>query len=290
MAKPASKKAVGIVSKPNKAEVAHLLPGLVDWLHARGHEILVDPETAPHAGGLRMTSRQEMGEQDLDYVVVLGGDGTFLSAARAVAKAGIPIVGVNLGALGFLTEVTIDELYPTLEAIEQGNCAIDLRSMVHCEVVRAGDTIAVFDALNDIVVGKSSIARLNHCDVFIDKTFVSRYQADSLIVSTPTGSTAYSLAAGGPILMPNVDAFVITPVSAHSLTHRPLVVRDTSEIEIAVMTDKEEAYLSVDGQSGMPLNDGDRILCRKSQYRVKLLHTKGTFFEVLHSKLKWGQR
>jgi NAD+ kinase len=283
MARPALKKAVGVVSKPSKPEVAQILPGLIAWLNARGHALLVDPETAPHAGGLRTVSRQEMGEQDLDYVIVLGGDGTFLSAARAVAKAGIPIVGVNLGALGFLTEVPIEELY-------QGNCAIDLRSMVHCEVAREGSNIAVFDALNDIVVGKSSIARLNHCDVFIDKTFVSRYQADSLILATPTGSTAYSLAAGGPILMPNVDAFVITPVSAHSLTHRPLVVRDTSEIEIAVVTEKEEAYLSVDGQSGMPLNDGDRIRCRKSQYHVKLLHTKGTFFEVLHSKLKWGQR
>lgn len=290
MARLASKKAVGIVSKPNKPEVAQILPGLIDWLRASGHALLIDPETAPHAGGLPMVSRQEMGEQDLEYVIVLGGDGTFLSAARAVAKAGIPIVGVNLGALGFLTEVPIEEIYLTLESIETGNCAIDLRSMVHCEVTRHGNTIAVFDALNDIVVGKSSIARLNHCDVFIDKTFVSRYQADSLIVATPTGSTAYSLAAGGPILMPNVDAFVITPVSAHSLTHRPLVVRDTSEIEIAVVTDKEEAFLSVDGQSGMPLDDGDRIACRKSQYRVKLLHTKGTFFEVLHSKLKWGQR
>jgi len=290
MARPASKKTVGIVSKPNKPEVAQILPGLIEWLHTRGHALLVDPETAPHAGNLRTVSRLEMGEQDLDYVIVLGGDGTFLSAARAVAKAGIPIVGVNLGALGFLTEVPIEELYPTLESIEAGNCAIDLRSMVHCEVTRAGVNIAAFDALNDIVVGKSSIARLNHCDVFIDKTFVSRYQADSLIVATPTGSTAYSLAAGGPILMPNVDAFVITPVSAHSLTHRPLVVRDTSEIEIAVVTEKEEAFLSVDGQSGMPLNDGDRISCRKSQFHVKLLHTKGTFFEVLHSKLKWGQR
>jgi NAD+ kinase len=162
--------------------------------------------------------------------------------------------------------------------------------MVHCDVNRNGSIIATYDALNDIVVGKSSIARLNHCDVFIDKTFVSRYQADSLIISTPTGSTAYSLAAGGPILMSDVEGFVVTPVSAHSLSHRPLVVRDSSEIDIVVLTEKEEAYLSVDGQSGMPLSDGDKICCSKSQYRVKLMHTKGTFFEVLHSKLKWGQR
>src|SRR5690348_7493 len=289
MGKPA-KKTIGIVSKPNKPEVADLMPGLIDWLRQRGHDMLVDPETAPYAPGAHMVSRQEMGEHDLEFVIVLGGDGTLLSAARAVAKAGIPIVGVNLGALGFLTEVPREELFATLVSIENGACVIDTRSMVRCELTRSGQVIATYDALNDIVVGKGTIARLNHCDVYIDKTFVSRYQADSLIVSTPTGSTAYSLASGGPILMPNVDAFVITPVSAHSLTHRPLVVRDSSEIETVVVTDKEEAYLSVDGQSGMPLNDGDRIYCRKSQYKVKLLHTKGTFFEVLHTKLKWGQR
>jgi NAD+ kinase len=162
--------------------------------------------------------------------------------------------------------------------------------MVHCEVSRGGSVIATYNALNDVVVGKGTIARLNHCDVYIDKTFVSRYQADSLIVSSPTGSTAYSLAAGGPILMPDVAAFVITPVSAHSLTHRPLVVRDSSEIEIVVLTGEEEAYLSIDGQAGMPMHDGDRVFCRKSQYQVKLLHTKGTFFDVLSGKLKWGQR
>lgn len=162
--------------------------------------------------------------------------------------------------------------------------------MVHCEVFRKDACVQSYDALNDVVVGKGTIARLNHCDVYVDRVFVSSYQADSLIVSTPTGSTAYSLAAGGPILMPDVDAFVVTPVSAHSLTHRPLVVRDTAEIEIVVKTGQEDAYLSIDGQIGMPVFDGDRILCRKSQHQVKLLHTQGTFFDVLRTKLKWGQR
>jgi NAD+ kinase len=162
--------------------------------------------------------------------------------------------------------------------------------MVHCEVFRGKECIATHDALNDVVVGKATIARLNHCDVYIDKVFVSRYQADSLIVSTPTGSTAYSLAAGGPILMPTVDAFVITPVSEHSLTHRSLVIRDTSEVEIIVQTGSDEAYLSLDGQIGMPMQDGDRLLCRKSVHHVKLLHIEGTFFDVLREKLKWGQR
>ena len=162
--------------------------------------------------------------------------------------------------------------------------------MVHCEVIRKGACVGMYDALNDVVLGKGTIARLNHCDVSIDGVFVSSYQADSLIVSTPTGSTAYSLAAGGPILMPSVDAFVVTPVSEHSLTHRPLVVRDTAQIEIVVKTGDEEAYLSIDGQIGMPLFDEDRVRCRKSQYQVQLLRTHGTFFDVLRTKLKWGQR
>jgi NAD+ kinase len=287
---PSSPKAVGIVSKPNKAEVAEIVPGLMEWLHSRGYSFVVDPETAAHTPSVETMSREEMASQQLDFVIVLGGDGTLLSAARAVGRAGIPIVGVNLGALGFLTEVPLEELYPTLDSIIKGSCGIDVRSMAHCEVSRGGTVIASYEALNDVVVGKGTIARLNHCDVYIDKVFVSRYQADSLIVSTPTGSTAYSLAAGGPILMPDVQSFVITPVSAHSLTHRPLVVRDTSQIEIVVMTGEEEAYLSIDGQAGMPVFDGDRLYCRKSQHHVKLLHTKGTFFDVLRTKLKWGQR
>ena len=230
-----------------------------------------------------------MASRPLNFVVVLGGDGTLLSAARAVAKAGIPVLGVNLGSLGFLTEVPLDDLYSTLESIEKNCCNVEVRSMVNCEVSRKDSRIAQFDALNDVVVGKGTISRLNHCDVYIDHIFVSSYQADSLIVSTPTGSTAYSLAAGGPILMPSVEAFVVTPVSAHSLTHRPLVVRETAEIEIIVKTD-EEAYLSIDGQVGMPLLDGDQVRCRKSQHQVKLLHIQGTFFDVLRAKLKWGQR
>ncbi|HZR66830.1 MAG TPA: NAD(+)/NADH kinase [Terriglobales bacterium] len=283
-------KAVGIVSKPNKPEVAQILPELTRWLGDHGYNFVVDPETAVHVTGAETVPRAEMATRNLEFVIVLGGDGTLLSAARAVARAGIPVVGVNLGALGFLTEVPLEELYPTLDTIAKGSCEIDSRSMVHCEVSRGGAPVATFDALNDIVVGKGTIARLNHCDVYIDKVFVSRYQADSLIVSTPTGSTAYSLAAGGPILMPDVQSFVITPVSAHSLTHRPLVIRDTSRVEIVVMTGSDEAYLSIDGQAGMPVFDGDRICCRKSDYKVKLLHTRGTFFEVLSSKMKWGQR
>jgi NAD+ kinase len=286
----AKNKAVAIVSKPGKPELATIMPALLQWFRKHHYQVVVDGETAAHAPGIETLLRDEMASRPLDFVVVLGGDGTLLSAARAVAKSGIPVLGVNLGSLGFLTEVPLEELYPTLEGIEDNRCNVEARSMVHCAVMRKGAVVAQYDALNDVVVGKATIARLNHCDVYIDGVFVSSYQADSLIVSTPTGSTAYSLAAGGPILMPSVDAFVVTPVSAHSLTHRPLVVPGTSEIELVVNTGEDEAYLSIDGQVGMPMYDGDRVACRKSEYEVKLLRIQGTFFDVLRTKLKWGQR
>jgi NAD+ kinase len=285
-----AKKSAAIVSKPEKPELVGIVPELLEWLRTRHYEVVVDRETATYFSGATVVSRNEIVSKAPNFVVVLGGDGTLLAAARAVAKGCIPILGVNLGTLGFLTEVPLDQLYSTLTAIDEGRCETETRSMVHCEVMRANACVAKYDALNDVVVGKSSIARLNHCDVYVDHIFVSSYKADSLIVSSPTGSTAYSLAAGGPILMPSVAAFVITPVSAHALTHRPLVVRDTSEIEIVVKTGEEEAYLSIDGQVGMPMYDGDRIHCRKSDYCVNLLRMKKTFFDVLRTKLKWGQR
>ena len=287
---PSIGKSAGVISKPDKPELARVVPDLLGWLRKHDYQVVMDPETAAYAAGFEVVARNDMASRPLNFVIVLGGDGTLLSAARAVAKSDIPVLGVNLGSLGFLTEVPLENLYTTLQSIEDSCCNVDTRSMVRCDVMRQDTSIAQYDALNDVVVGKGTIARLNHCDVYVDRLFVSRYQADSLIVSTPTGSTAYSLAAGGPILMPSVEAFVITPVSAHSLTHRPLVVRDTAEIEIVVKTGEDEAYLSVDGQGGMPMFDGDRVRCRKSQYQVKLLHVQGTFFDVLRTKLKWGQR
>jgi len=262
----------------------------MEWFRKHNYQVIVDPESAPYSAGVESVQREQMAARKLDLVAVLGGDGTLLSAARSVAKAGIPVLGVNLGSLGFLTEVAVENLFSTLQSVEENSCGVEVRSMVRGDVIRGEAVAATYDALNDIVLGKATIARLNHCDVYVDHVFVSSYQADSLIVSTPTGSTAYSLAAGGPILMPTVGAFVITPVSAHSLTHRPLVVPDTAEIEIVAKTGRDEAYLSVDGQDGMPIYDGDRVICRKSQHNVKLLHTHGTFFDALRAKLKWGQR
>ena len=285
-----STKSVAIVSKPDKPELATIVAELLSWLRQHQYRVLVDPETAPHAPGVETASREQMASRPLSFVIVLGGDGTLLAAARCVARAGIPVLGVNLGSLGFLTEVPLEELYPTLEGIDAGRYNVETRSMVHCEVLRAGSRLAAYDALNDVVMGKATISRLNHCDVYIDGEFVSAYKTDSLIVSTPTGSTAYSLAAGGPIVMPTVDALIVTPVAAHSLTHRPLVVPKSSRIEIVISTGAEQAYLSVDGQVGMPIRDGDRIYCSNSQQQVKLLRIHGTFFDVLRAKLKWGQR
>jgi len=161
---------------------------------------------------------------------------------------------------------------------------------VHCEIMREDSPVAAYEAVNDVVVGKANISRLNHCDVYIDGQFVAAYKTDSLIVATPTGSTAYSMAAGGPIVMPTVDAMLVTPVAAHSLTLRPLVVPKTSKIEIVISTGADQGYLSVDGQIGMPMHDGDRICCWNSEHQVKLLRIRGTFFDILRAKLKWGQR
>ena len=283
-------RSAAIFSKPAKPELAQIVPELLRWFREHGYEVVVDQETSGYASGPKVVERTAVTTQNPKFVVVLGGDGTLLAAARAVAKAGIPVLGVNLGSLGFLTEVPLSDLYATLEAADQNCCGTEARSMLECQLLRAGKCVAHYHALNDVVVNKSSIARLADFDLYINEDFVSNYKADGLIVATPTGSTAYSLAAGGPVLMPSVEGFVITPVSPHALTHRPLVVRDSVEISIVVKAAEENAFLSVDGQVGMPLMDGDRVTCRKSQHKVQLLRMKKTFFDVLRAKLKWGQR
>ena len=231
-----------------------------------------------------------MASRPLDLVVVLGGDGTLLSAARITAAADVPLLGINLGSLGFLTEVPLSSLYPMLEAIGQGRAAVEHRSLMQCQLFRGETILGNYLVFNDAVVNKTALARLNTYDLYIEKVFVSSYRADGMIVATPTGSTAYSLSAGGPVLMPNVKAFVITPVAPHSLTHRPLVVPDSVEIEILLRSEEEVAYLSLDGQPGLGLRDGDRVRCRRSEHKVSLFRTDTDFFQVLRTKLKWGER
>ncbi len=283
-------KTVAIISKPDRPELSKALPALEKWLQQRNYAVVVDQESAAYFSASAVMARSELATHSPDLALVLGGDGTLLSAARAVAKVGTLILGVNLGTLGFMTEVPLADLYPALDAIEKGHYIVDSRSMLSCSLVRGGEIVATHAALNELVVSKSAIARLNYFELFVDSEFVSSYRADGLIIATPTGSTAYSLGAGGPILKPDVDAFVITPVSPHGLTHRPVVVRDTVEIEIRVKTGDEEGYLSLDGQVGMPMRDGDIVRCVKAEHPARLLRFQKTFFEVLATKLKWGER
>lgn len=283
-------KVIAIISKPGRPELAGVLPKLVTWCGEHGYSVVMDRESAHYFSSSEAIERDALGTRSPGVALVLGGDGTLLSAARAVSAAGTLILGVNLGTLGFLTELSLNGLYPALEAIDQGRYVVDSRSMLSCSLVRHGDVVVTYQAMNDVVVSKSAISRLNHFELYVDLEFVSSYKADGLIVATPTGSTAYSLGAGGPILKPDVAAFVITPVSPHGLTHRPVVVRDTVEIEIRVKTGQEEAYLSMDGQVGMPVRDGDVVRCGKAKHPARLLRFQKTFFEVLSTKLKWGDR
>ncbi len=286
-------KRVAIISKeaPATADLRAVAPALVAWLKRHGYAAALDPETARYVKGARAVAREKLGAQKPAFAIVLGGDGTMLAAARALANDDVPILGVNLGSLGFLTEVALADLYPALEAVLRGEVRTDARALIACQLARKGKRIAAYDALNDAVVNKTHLARIADFDVLIDGSFVSNYKADGIIVSTPTGSTAYSLAAGGPIVVPDAAALIVTPVSPHALTNRPLVLRDTSEITIIVKSAEGTAFLSIDGQLGMPLEDGDRIVCRRSKSRVKLLRFGDhNYFDVLRGKLKWGQR
>jgi len=283
-------KSAAIISKPAKPELATILPGLLDWFHKHGYKLYLDEETGQYIDGEEVVPRQQLGMRTPDFALVLGGDGTLLSAARAVAHEGVPILAVNLGSLGFLTEVPLNEMYATLDAVDAGLCPVEQRALLDCAAYRDHQQLAHHFALNDVVVNKSAISRLVDFDLLIDGAFVFSYKADGVIIATPTGSTAYSLAAGGPVLMPSVQSFVVTPVCPHALTHRPLVVRDNAQIELRIETGAEEAFLSIDGQIGMPLRQGDRVLCQRASHSVKLMRVRRTFFEVLRNKLKWGQR
>lgn len=213
-----------------------------------------------------------------------------LSAVRATATTDAPLLGVNLGTLGFLTDIPLSSLFSMLDAIARSDAPIERRSLMSCELLRGEEVRGSYLAFNDVVVNKTALARLNNYDLYVDQSFVSSYRSDGMIVATPTGSTAYSLSAGGPVVMPTVNAFVITPVAPHSLTHRPLVVPDSAVVEIMLRSDEEVAYLSLDGQPGLDLKDGDRVRCSRSEHKVSLFRTNSDFFHVLRTKLKWGER
>jgi NAD+ kinase len=281
----------GIISKPNRELLSAVIPPLVKWLHGHKIEVLVDQETQECIeAGARCVARDALAAQ-VDLMIVLGGDGTLLSAARALGNHKVPILAVNLGGLGFLTSVTLDELYPLLEQVAAGKHRISERMMLDAAIHRGGQPAEQQCALNDAVANKAALARMLDFDVHVDGNHVGRYRADGLVIATPTGSTAYSLAAGGPIIDPDLDAFVITPICPHMLTNRPLVVPDTARIDLDFTAADEPVYITLDGQIGFQLKPQDRVTITKSKNRVALVRPPSkTYFEVLRSKLKWGER
>ena len=281
---------VAIVSKPHKKELARILPELVAWLSRHNYSALLDREGGAYCGDARIVDRTEMPTHSPSLVIVLGGDGTLLSVARIFATTGTPILGVNLGYLGFLTEIKLGDLYPTLEGWCNNCHSLDARAMLHAGLWRDGKECAAYESLNEIVVSKGDIARMGDFAVTLDGKAVARFRADGVIVSTPTGSTAYNLAANGPILTPNVDVLVVTPICPHLLTLRPIVVRGESTVTVRVEGVPSHCLLTVDGQEAVDLRLGDEVRCRRSSNTVNLVRiTESGFFEALRNKLSWGE-
>lgn len=282
---------IAIACKPQRDELARILPELVEWLRRRGYDPILDGEGGRYTSVAPSVDRAELPAHKPELVIVLGGDGTLLSVGRIFAATGTPILSVNLGTLGFLTEVRLADLYATLE----GWCAnchlLEPRAMLRAQLRRNGAVHSTYDALNDMVVTKGEIARMGEFAVELDGKSVARFRADGVIVSTPTGSTAYNLAANGPILTPDVDAMVVTPICPHLLTLRPIVVRGDASLTVRVEGIPNIALLTVDGQRAVELQLGDEICCQRSPYTVNLVRLRdGGFFEALRTKLSWGER
>ena len=282
---------VAIVCKPHKEELTRLLPELIGWLRLHDFEPLLDLEGGCYTSAAPAMDRAQMPAWAPELVIVLGGDGTLLSVARTFAATGTPILSVNLGYLGFLTEVRLADLYTTLEGWCHDCHELDERPMLHAALWRGGELHSSYEALNDIVVSKGDIARMGEFAVELEGKLVARFRADGVIVSTPTGSTAYTLAANGPILTPNVDAMVVTPICPHLLTLRPIVVRGDASLTVRVVGIPNLALLTVDGQQKVELRLGDEVRCHRSLHTVKLVRmSEGSFFEALRSKLSWGEQ
>ena len=281
---------IGLISRPRRSNLSEVVPALLRWLEDRGVHVTYDEETA---GSLNHSSKGHSREHVAaasELLLVLGGDGTLLAAARVAAAKDIPILPINMGSLGFLTSFMLDELYPALEDILVGRFTISERVMLHVELHRAGKIIDKQSVLNEVVVNKGALARIIELELSIDNTFVCRYRADGLIVASPTGSTAYSLSAGGPIVHPAVESFIITPICPHTLSDRPVVVRDTSIIDVKLSAGTESVFLTLDGQKGIPLQATDHIGISRAAQLLKLIQTpKKSYFEILRNKLKWGE-
>jgi NAD+ kinase len=288
---------VGIVAKTRLTKATTHLVEIGAWLEQRGVAPLYETATAAlmPAGTARRVADKQALVTSVDMVVVLGGDGTLLSMADCIGAAGtgIPILGINFGSLGFLTEVTLPELYPSLDAALTGRAPIEERMMLHATTVRRGATFADHIALNDVVVTKGARSRMIDLSVLVGDDFITRVKADGLIVATPTGSTAYNLAAGGPIVQPTLDALLLTPIAPHTLTNRPIVIPVSAPVHVQpnIEDEREELFVTFDGQAGFQLQRGDEIrICRADQTLRLIRPSTRSYFDVLREKLKWGER
>jgi NAD+ kinase len=279
-----------VVAKIGSSEGARLAADLADWLERRDIDVLFDSGTANALNRPERPGPDELPD-DIDLAIVAGGDGTLLSVARSATPRGIPLLGVNFGSLGFLTEFQPDELFDGLGDITDGRYSIEERQTLRVRYRRGGQSEREYALLNDAVITKSALARMINIRVRVDGEHVATYTSDGLIVSTPTGSTAYNLSAGGPILDPRMSAFVIAPICPHTMTYRPLVVPGSVCIEVALQDGDEEVYLTLDGQIGFPFTAADRLIVDTHPHPVRLVRVTGlSFFEVLRRKLRWGER
>lgn len=286
---------IGIVLKPHQPEALKTICELVEWLAERGIKVVGGPEIEreriEHQTGCAVDEvTHDNLAADVDLILVLGGDGTMIATARMIGDQEVPVIGVNYGGLGYLAEFRIEELYAGLEAVLAGNYRLDKRVMLAVELRRDDTLITSNRVLNDVVINKSALARIIEIQASFNRQFVNSFRADGLIVSTPTGSTAYNLSAGGPVIFPSMNAVVITPICPFTLSNRPIVVPDDGEIELQLKTDQEEVALTLDGQVGFPLKVEDRIAIRKSRTTFNLIQPSSrNYFDVLRDKLRWGR-
>ncbi len=280
---------IGIVVKANKPEAVSLAKELAEWLNGREIQVYVDEEIGAPIPHSLSCPRREMSRW-VSLLIVLGGDGTLLSAVRAIGGENIPILGVNLGGLGFLTEITLDELYPVLEQILAGRMETESRMKLNATVLRRGERVGSYCVLNDVVITKSALARIIDLRTDVNGIYVATYRGDGVIVSTPTGSTAYSLAAGGPIVYPSMDSILITPICPHTLTNRPLLVPDRSTVELVLESEESDVRLTFDGQVGFALQPRDQVIVTKAREQVFFIKPPDKdYFQILRTKFKWGE-
>jgi NAD+ kinase len=281
-------KSVGILTKPKFPEAKHTLIDVVGWLRTRSIDVLLDKTSAILLG--EQGAYQEVSLVNrADVLLVLGGDGTMLNAARLAGERSIPILGVNMGGLGFLTEVRLESLYPSLERVFANDFVLDERLMLRTHIHRSGETVAQGVVLNDVVINKGTLARMIEVKIAIQGRFVTNMRGDGLIISSPTGSTAYSLSAGGPIIDPAVQSLILTPICPHTLTHRPLIVPGNAEIEVTLTSKDDGAIATLDGQVGVAIAQGDAVEIQTSEQRTRLIRfPESNYYDVLREKLKWG--